>query len=390
MRTKLQPVMRTLASAAVFAVLGAAGPALAQEGVAAAPDYDDGATWLCRPGREDSCAIDLTAAIIATDGSVAIETHQAASAPAVDCFYVYPTVSLDPGANSDLEAGPEEHAVVAAQFARFSEVCRPFAPLYRQVTIPALRAAMAGEGDTMAAGVLAYGDVREAWRHYMAHDNDGRGVILVGHSQGARMLKTLIAQEIETGPAVDQVIGAYLIGYNVLVPEGEAVGGDFSVMPVCTSGDEAGCILSYVSFRDDVPPPASTRFGRSGTDGMAVACVNPAAPGSAEAAPLEAYLSNLPDAYGEQGDAATARVEERFMKLPGFLTAQCLDQGGAQYLSVTVNADPQDPRTDVLVGDVVVNGQVLEDWGLHLVDMHVAMGDLIDFAARQIETYEDR
>jgi hypothetical protein len=74
MRTKLQPVMRTLASAAVFAVLGAASPALAQEGVAAAPDYDDGATWLCRPGREDSCAIDLTAAIIATDGSVAIET----------------------------------------------------------------------------------------------------------------------------------------------------------------------------------------------------------------------------------------------------------------------------------------------------------------------------
>ncbi|CAN0217066.1 unnamed protein product, partial [Chrysoparadoxa australica] len=245
-------------------------------------------------------------------------------------------------------------AVVAAQFARFSEVCRPFAPLYRQVTIPALRAAMAGELDTMAAGVLAYGDVRDAWRHYMAHDNDGRGVILVGHSQGARMLKTLIAQEIETGPTVDRIIGAYLIGYNVLVPEGETVGGDFSVMPVCASGDEAGCVLSYVSFRDDVPPPAATRFGRTAMDGMAVACVNPAAPGSSEPAILDSYLSNLAEAYGQQADEGTAMIDERFMKLPGFLTGQCVDEDGAQYLSVTVNADPEDARTDLLVGDVVV------------------------------------
>ena len=42
----------------------------------------------------------------------------------IDCFYVYPTVSLDQTGNSDMTAGPEEHGVILQQFARFSSVCR--------------------------------------------------------------------------------------------------------------------------------------------------------------------------------------------------------------------------------------------------------------------------
>ena len=31
-------------------------------------------------------------------------------------------------------------------------------------------------------------DVVAAWRHYLDHDNRGRGVVLIGHSQGTGML----------------------------------------------------------------------------------------------------------------------------------------------------------------------------------------------------------
>ena len=41
--------------------------------------------------------------------------------------------------NSDMTAGPEEHGVILQQFARFASVCRVYAPLYRQVTLTALR-----------------------------------------------------------------------------------------------------------------------------------------------------------------------------------------------------------------------------------------------------------
>ncbi len=60
-----------------------------------ANNYREGNTWLCRPGRQDYCAIDLTTTVVAADGTVARETWQANTNAPIDCFYVYPTVSND-------------------------------------------------------------------------------------------------------------------------------------------------------------------------------------------------------------------------------------------------------------------------------------------------------
>ncbi len=42
-----------------------------------------------------------------------------------------------------------------------------------------------------------------------------------------------------------------------------------------------------------------------------------------------------------------------------------------------------DPHADDIAGDVVVDGAVLEDWGFHLIDMNVAMGNLLSLASTQ-------
>jgi hypothetical protein len=52
-----------------------------------------------------------------------------------------------------------------------------------------------------------------------------------------------------------------------------------------------------------------------------------------------------------------------------------------------VHGDPADPRTDDIVGDVVVNGQVLADWGLHLIDVNLAIGNLVDIVREQAKAY---
>jgi hypothetical protein len=36
---------------------------------------------------------------------------------------------------------------------------------------------------------------------------------------------------------------------------------------------------------------------------------------------------------------------------------------------------------------VVVNGQVFADWGLHLIDVNLAMGNLIDIVGQQSKAY---
>src|SRR5438093_4598238 len=53
----------------------------------AANDYTDGANWLCRPGRQDACAVDLAATVVSADGKVAREGWKADPSAPVDCFY---------------------------------------------------------------------------------------------------------------------------------------------------------------------------------------------------------------------------------------------------------------------------------------------------------------
>src|SRR5262245_44280707 len=89
-------------------------------------DYAKAETWLCRPdkAKDNYCNVDLSTTVVKADGSETTEAFKADPKAPVDCFYVYPTVSNDPGVLSDMNAGPEEINVVKAQFARLGAKCR--------------------------------------------------------------------------------------------------------------------------------------------------------------------------------------------------------------------------------------------------------------------------
>jgi len=377
----------------LFALL--ATPALAAEDTP--PDYRDPASWLCRPGQNDTCSGEASATRVAADGSVSLDLLPAAKKPKIDCFYVYPTVSTDAAPNSDMVADPAERTVAQAQAAPFRQACRVFAPLYRQVTLAALRDRMMGKGDG-GDRLMAFNDVKAAWADYLKHDNKGRGVILIGHSQGSGVLKALIASEIEGKPAARRMIAAYLAGHNVLVPEGRDVGGDLKSTPLCRSASQTGCALAWVSFRDTMPVPPASLFGRppaGSPAGMQVACTNPAAlistpagVGRATLRPLMVNRTGIVDSGNPPPKWVKGRnIYTPFVALPGLLSGACVARENAHVLSVGINADPADPRTDTINGDVVVNGQTVPAWGLHLVDMSLVMEDLVDLARRQGEAW---
>ena len=101
----------------------------------ASPEAPSNTVWLCRPGLADNpCETDLTTTVVSADGSSTVAEAAPAEDAPIDCFYVYPTVSGQPGPNVTLEVEPEETAVAIHQAARFSEVCKVYAPMYRQVT----------------------------------------------------------------------------------------------------------------------------------------------------------------------------------------------------------------------------------------------------------------
>ena len=328
----------------------------------AGTDYRVDSHWLCRPGRDDICSQPLT---VTAQASGAAQTLRPDPAAPIDCFYVYPTISYDTTANSDLNAGPEEKRVAQHQLAPFGSACRLFAPMYRQVTLAALRSRFAGM-PMQPDAAMAYADVRDAWNDYLAHDNKGRGVVLIGHSQGARMLADLVAREIDGKPVQRQIVSAMLLGTNIAVPRGRDVGGAFKNMPLCRSATQTGCVVAYTSFRTDSPPPADALFGRigatsiGGTDPAAfsVACTNPAAlagrVGTLQALlPVRENLLGQPTNSGAWGSRAQAN-STTFLAWPP-LAAECVEAGGASYLSVNLPAE--------VPGDVISNGQVLRNWG---------------------------
>ena len=352
---------------------------------AAPVDYRDDASWLCRPGRADACAPDARRTVVARDGGMRTERVVPARAPKADCFYVYPTASLDPGDNSDMVPGVEERGQAASQVAAFAQVCRIFAPVYRQVTLTALRAGRMASGDWG----MAYGDVREAFANYLARDNDGRPFVLIGHSQGSALLKQLVADVIDGKPLAKRMLSAILPGTTVLVPKAGGIGGDFKALPLCRAARETGCIVTWASYRDTAPPPANGLFGKSGDPVMVAGCTNPAK--------LDGGATSLDAVFGfpwwrtgfvqylapADWAAGNMPVPTRIARSSGLVSGECMTRGSFTYLAVHVAAGGLAPvMAPAMVGDAAY-----PEWGLHVMDVHLVQGDLVRLVAAQADAW---
>jgi len=381
--------MRYLLLAVAFA-LAVGAPAGARDTSNPYPGYSsatytDPAHWLCRPDKDDVCDTNMDATSIKASGKTKVERFRAAKKPKIDCFYVYPTISTDTTGNSDFVPGDDQELfVVRQQAARLGEVCRVFAPVYRQVTLPALLGILGGGGIPFDRA-LPYDDVVDAWKQYVANDNQGRGVVLVGHSQGASILTQLIKNEIDPVPALrNRLVSAMLLGTSLQVPTGADVGGDFQNIPLCRSKKQTGCAITYGSFRADRPPPSNSLFGKSSGPGLEAACTNPAnlAGGSGT---LHPYLptdgKSLP-ILAVTNPNWGAPVTTPFVALPDFLSAECAEHDGFHYLAITVHGDPSDPRIDDITG-----ADLTPEWGLHLIDVNESMGDLVTITKSQAKAF---
>jgi Protein of unknown function (DUF3089) len=340
--------------------------------------------WLCKPGlAHNPCLAPLGTTVIEADGTAHRGKARRARRPEIDCFYVYPTVSGQPTPNANRRIEAEQRAVAGQQASRFSQVCRPFAPMYRQLTLAAIQRP---EGIPLDAARLAYLDVRAAWREYLARHNRGHGVVLVGHSQGTYMLRALVRREIDRRRRVRRrLVSALLLGGDVLVRKGRPAGGDFRNIPACRAAHQTGCVIAYSAFGEAPSPDAvfgraATRFPGAGGDPskVEVLCTNPAALGGGPARLRTLFRTErFPGVLGAvAGDPPAAPTP--WAALPNRFTARCRNEGGASWLHVTpVRGDSR----------LVLSQTLGPDWGLHLYDVNLALGDLVALVRRQAAAY---
>jgi hypothetical protein len=71
------------------------------------------------------------------------------------------------------------------------------------------------------------------------------------------------------------------------------------------------------------------------------------------------------------------------VRVPGLLSARCISDENGDYLALSINADAADPRVDDVLGEVRRGGQALPEWGFHVIDVELAMGDLVNLVRAQ-------
>lgn len=80
-----------------------------------------------------------------------------------------------------------------------------------------------------------------------------------------------------------------------------------------------------------------------------------------------------------------------WVSVPGLLSARCASNEHASgYLEVTVHGNPTDPRVDDITGDIGAGAQIQANWGLHLIDVDLAIGNLIDIVRQEARAYSSK
>ncbi len=360
-------------------------------GAAAAPAADARTVWLCHPRlADDPCRPGLATTRVSPAGQVlGTERPRRARRPAFDCFYVYPTVSDQRRPVARRLREPSVRSIARFQAARYSSDCRVFAPVYRQLTLSGLfNPGTLPEG---AAG-LGYRDVRAAWREYLRRHDRGRGVVFVSHSQGTFVLRRLLREEVDPDRAARRrLISGLLLGGNVLVARGRDAGGDFRRIRACRAPRQVGCVVAFSTY--DQGPPAGALFGRAAVQlpiaprvegDTEVLCTNPAAlrGGSGRITPVYPSVPFAPGTIiGSQtlgiGFPVPA-VRTPWVASPDAYDARCTSEP-AQVLLVT----PRDGAPDL-------RELPTPEWGLHLADANVALGDLVGLVRRQAAAWRAR
>jgi hypothetical protein len=330
-------------------------------------------TWLCHPAlKSDPCRPGLATTRFSAAGEKLGVERPRQHKRRIDCFYVYPTVSDQQRDIATKRKDPEILSIARFQAARYSQECRVFAPVYRQRTIVGL------VRSPELVNERGYRDVREAWRTYLHRHNRGRGVVIMGHSQGTWVLRKLIAEEVDRKPRVRRrLVSALLLG-------GNAATRDFRNIDPCRSARQLGCMIAFSTY--DEAPPEDGIFARAERGDAEPVCTNPANLGSREAAGVEPIfpgvrfapgtaIGNAIDLMGVEQpltDTPWAKVEDAYR-------ARCVKSGGFDYLELT----PIDGAPDFKPSPT-------PQWGLHLTDGNIALGDLIRVVRAQAAAYARR
>ena len=237
---------------------------------------------------------------------------------------------------------------------------------------------------TKATQQITYQSVLSSWNDYLAHFNDGRGVVLIGHSEGSYELAQLLTEHVDQFPRVRALlVSAIITGANL--PSYTVGFGPLKTIGPCQSNTQTGCVVDFNAFAE--PPPSDSLFGTfapSTIDGHAVEeiCTNPASLEGGRAKLISMYRTHLPTQQ-----VAGSTTEGIFGSRPptsstpwieydDLYSASCIESNGDLVLKVS----PLDHAPALTAAPTAA-------WGLHLDDPNLALGNLVELVQSEATAY---
>ena len=186
---------------------------------------------------------------------------------AADVFLICPTVDMNDEFNMALEdADTKANFLGALNMERglYEESARLYAPYYRQAAMK-VYALEPSEREPWLA--LAYEDISAAFAWYLAHENEGRPIILAGFSQGADMCYRLLEEYFGDESLYDQLVAVYAIGW----PCTEEMTAQYPQIVPATGEDDLGVV---VSFDCEAPEVTETLITPAGVRALTINPLN--------------------------------------------------------------------------------------------------------------------
>jgi hypothetical protein len=207
-------------------------------------DYSNIKFWAAHPDKTDES--DRT-----PEGDTVTYDHLTA-----DVFFIHPTTytgdkgqEMWNGALEDQKLNIKtDEGTIRFQASAFNHAGRVFAPRYRQAHLHAYFTK--DKASAKKAFNLAYEDVKQAFDYYLHHLNNGRPIIIAGHSQGTNHAERLLEEYFTGKPLKEKLVAAYLIGMPVRKNR-------FTDIFPCKDSSETGCFVSWRTFKKGYKLPAA-------------------------------------------------------------------------------------------------------------------------------------
>lgn len=203
------------------------------------PNYNDTDYWAAHPWKKDP------------SDSVPKPLGGQVRDSLADVFFIHPTtyteakVNWNADVNDALLNAKTDYSTILYQGSVFNQHCRVFAPRYRQVHISAFFTVINKE--SRSAFDTAYADVRRAFKFYLEHYNNGRPIIIAGHSQGGLMAEWLLKEFFIGKPLLQKLVVAYVIGWPITKTGIER-------LPVCKDSVQTNCFCAWRTYQKGYEP----------------------------------------------------------------------------------------------------------------------------------------